>query len=88
MVVHIPVDEGADRIQHARASVQSVVKYIMFERGMLEDARKDEMPRAQGIGEEDEHGGEGALEVQAGKENGGVDAQKKTRLVVNFVRVA
>jgi len=44
MIMHIPINEGRDRINVACPRVVSMVQNIVFEGGMLKYACEDEMP--------------------------------------------
>ena len=47
VVVHVPVDEGADGVDVARARVEPVVEDVVLERRVLENPGQDEVPSAQ-----------------------------------------
>ena len=55
--VHVPVYEGGEWVNEHGTRILAVVQHVVLQGGMLEHAHQYKVPGAQGVGQEDKHGG-------------------------------
>ncbi len=79
VVVHVPVDEAADRVHMDRAAVQPVVDDIVGEAAMLQQAGQHMMPGAIEAGQADEHQRQDGAHRNRRRDRGDIDGKPDAR---------
>ena len=81
--MHVPIDEGRNRVDVAGTSIITVVQHIVFKGCMLKDASEDEVPSTKCVRQKHVHGWQWAPQDKTGSKVTCVDQEPEASLEIN-----